>query len=81
MSRATEEALSALHGALAKSLTDKILNGEATAADLNVARAFLKDNNIDVAPSTAKVLPDLAKLLPFAVPADNPAAEIEAAGL
>lgn len=46
MSRATEDTLADLHAALAKTLADKIKEGTATAADLAVARAFLKENGI-----------------------------------
>jgi len=66
MSLAKKEALEALHGALAKSLAEKIKNGEATAADLSVARQFLKDNGIDAVPRSPSPLADLANALPFA---------------
>lgn len=39
--------LEALHGALAKTLADKITSGEATAAGMAVARQFLKDHGVD----------------------------------
>lgn len=65
MTKATTTALDDLHGALAKQLIDKIKTGEATAADLNVARQFLKDNGIDAVPREASPLTDLAKSLPF----------------
>ena len=39
--------LESLHGALAQDLLEKVQSGEATAADLSVARQFLKDNGID----------------------------------
>lgn len=69
MSKATQDILDALHGQLAKTLTDKIKNGEATAADLNVARQFLKDNGVDAVPREASPLAELAAALPF--PSDN----------
>lgn len=69
-SKATKEALDALHGALAKSLADKIAKGEATAADLAVARQFLKDNGVDAIPrDNDNALDKLRSSLPFATPA------------
>lgn len=46
-SRATEDVLALLHGAVAETLLDRIKSGEATAADINAAIKFLKDNGID----------------------------------
>lgn len=55
-----------MHEALAQSLLDRITDGTATAADLSVARQFLKDNNINCdgrnngkVKSIAESLPDL----------------------
>lgn len=42
-----EDVLQDLHTELAQKLLEKIQSGEATAADLSVARQFLKDNGID----------------------------------
>lgn len=67
--RASHDALDKLHGALAKALADKIADGSATAADLNVARQFLKDNGIDSIPTKESPLGDLIDKLPFADPA------------
>ena len=39
--------LKELHNELAKVLLDRVKNPDAKSADLNVARQFLKDNNID----------------------------------
>jgi len=39
--------LEELHNETAQVLLDRIKSGEATAADLSVARQFLKDNGID----------------------------------
>lgn len=47
MSKATEEALAALHGEMAKAMKKKLAEGEYTASDLNVIRQFLKDNKIE----------------------------------
>jgi len=63
--KAPKESLENLHGALAEALAAKIKSGDATAADLAVARQFLKDNGID---SIGEQNPDLGKLrdqLPF----------------
>jgi hypothetical protein len=73
---ASEEALELLHAALAKSLADKIAKGEATAADLNVARQFLKDNGIDAVPTKGSPIDSLRSSLPFPDP-DAIAAEGE----
>jgi len=67
-SKATQEALEGLHGALAELLTQRIREGSATAADLAVARQFLKDNGIDAIPKDGEPLGELVKSLPFASP-------------
>lgn len=59
--------LSKLHEMLAEELSRRILTGEATSADLNVARGFLKDNGIDAGLEQSEPLADLAKTLPFRV--------------
>lgn len=61
------ELLAELHKRLAEELLLKIQTGEATAAELSVARAFLKDNGIDSTLESSKPLSDLAKTLPFNV--------------
>jgi hypothetical protein len=63
--KASTNALEALHGALAKTLADKIKSGEATAADMAVARQFLKDNGVDAIPTKGSPLGELAESLPF----------------
>ena len=70
-SKATEDVLDALHGALAKELMRKVKSGEATAADLSVVRQFLKDNNIDAVPRDGSPLNDLVNELPFQ-PGEDP---------
>lgn len=50
MSKATEELLNALHGALASDLMKKIKEGTASAAELSTAVRFLKDNGITSLP-------------------------------
>lgn len=69
--RASEATFSALHEALARDLLKRIENGSATAADLNVARAFLKDNGIDAVPAPNSPVGDLVANLPFAATEDR----------
>jgi hypothetical protein len=54
-----------LHTGLAEDLLSKIESGEATAADLSVARQFLKDNGIDSLAFQASPLTRLATVLPY----------------
>lgn len=63
--RASEETFSALHEALAQDLLKRIKSGQATAADLNVARAFLKDNGVDAVPAPQSPIGTLMENLPF----------------
>ena len=51
MSKTTEKKLSNLHGKLTDVLLERIRDPEVKASDLNVARQFLKDNNIDCSPT------------------------------
>lgn len=51
--------------ALANDLLIRIESGTATAAELNVARQFLKDNGIDAVPTKDNGLEGLAQILPF----------------
>ena len=60
-----KETLQALHTELAKKLLARVKDGTATAADLSVARQFLKDNNIDAVPDEGTPLADLARSAPF----------------
>lgn len=63
--KAAIEQLENLHGALAEALANKISGGDFTAADLAVARQFLKDNGIDGIPTESNPLGKLASKLPF----------------
>lgn len=66
-----------MHTALTKALLGKIEDGTATAADLSVARALLKDNHITALPKAGTPLGSLTdsmthygddeNVLPFAV--------------
>ena len=60
-----KETMNQLHGLLAEELTNKIISGEATSAELSVARQFLKDNGIDGTIEQSDPLANLAKILPF----------------
>jgi hypothetical protein len=87
MSKATNEAMSALHGALAREFKDILENGKAVqdretgelvrltpdASTLNAVRQFLKDNNIQSAPGTNPELANLANRvnLPFPTQTDE----------
>ena len=75
MSKATEQELAALHGALARGLTDIVSNGAevatkegavrvtAPAAYFGAAVALLKNNNITADPTTDAGLKGLAEAL------------------
>ena len=60
----TNEVLSDLHSNLASALGDILNSGEATTADMNVIRQFLKDNQITAQPVEDTPFGDLAKSLP-----------------
>tara|TARA_Y100001972_G_C7426800_1_gene220105 strand:- start:257 stop:463 length:207 start_codon:yes stop_codon:yes gene_type:complete len=60
-----EKILTELHNAVAKELLDRVVSGDATSADLNVARGFLKDNGIDAGLDQSEPMANLAKSLPF----------------
>tara|TARA_Y100001938_G_scaffold150784_1_gene243431 strand:- start:560 stop:772 length:213 start_codon:yes stop_codon:yes gene_type:complete len=60
-----DKVLSNLHEAVAEELLRRVLSGEANAADLNVARGFLKDNGIDATADQSEPMANLAKSLPF----------------
>ena len=57
--------LSELHQELAKVLLERVKDPDAKSADLNVARQFLKDNNIDAVPVKGSPLEELINQLPF----------------
>ncbi len=76
-SKKTQQNLESIHDALTVALLERIRSGGATAADLNVARAFLKDNGVDVGnPATMQPLTEaLTDVLPFEAPDQKPAAK------
>jgi ABC-type Zn uptake system ZnuABC Zn-binding protein ZnuA len=61
----TKNKLENLHELLAQKLLDKLRDPEVKASDLNVARQFLKDNNIDCIPTENGTISKLAEELPF----------------
>lgn len=64
--KASIELLNELHNLTVKELIARIRSGEATSADLNVARAMLKDNGVEQAVVAGAPMADLAATLPFA---------------
>ena len=60
-----EELLGELHEAVIKDLLRRVHEGTATAADLGVARAILKDNHINALPTQENPLGKLLESLPF----------------
>lgn len=63
--RTSDDTFDLLHRALANDLVKRIEDGTATAADLNVARAFLKDNGISALATPGAPLGTLMQVLPF----------------
>lgn len=60
---ANETLLSKLHDLVTTDLIARITSGEATAADLAVARGLLKDNHITCVPSENSAIGELEKKL------------------
>ena len=60
--------LKELHAVLAEKLLKKVKDPDATASELNVARQFLRDNNIDCVPVEGSSLQKLVNELPFDIP-------------
>ncbi len=60
-----KDILENLHNGLANELLQRIASGEATSADLSVARQFLKDNGIDSYATPENPLGQLLNQLPF----------------
>lgn len=66
MSKANNDELSLLHSKLAEVLKEKLEDTEVSPAFLNVARQFLKDNNIDSVAENANPMDLLREAeLPF----------------
>ncbi len=60
-----DKKLEELHDILAMVLLEKIRDPEVKSADLNVARQFLKDNDITAIPTDNNALSQLLQDLPF----------------
>ena len=60
-----DDILKELHKSLAEELLTRIKSGEEKASILNVARQFLKDNNIEAIPVEDSPLKSLIDELPF----------------
>lgn len=67
MSNKTDQ-LDVLSRLMVEELIHKIRNGEATAADLSVARAVLKDNGVQFGDQKAEPIKSLTESLPFTSP-------------
>ena len=65
MSNSKELLMEKLHQELGETLLDRIRDPEAKSADLNVARQFLKDNDITAMPTDNNALSQLLQDLPF----------------
>lgn len=63
MSKATVDKLSDLHGVVADELKRRIVDEEATSADLSAAIKFLKDNNITASVEDNSQMKDLKEAL------------------
>ena len=62
--RASDDVLGALHELVAKELTNRILSGEATPADMNAAIKFLQNNGIEALPVEGSPLAGILSSLP-----------------
>ena len=61
----SDKKLKELHAILAEKLLEKIQDPDCTAGFLNVARQFLRDNNIDCVPVDGSPLQNLIDEMPF----------------
>lgn len=61
---ASEELLGLLHDVVAQDLIKRLSSGEATAAEINAAIKFLKDNGIEAVATENSKLKDLSNSLP-----------------
>ncbi len=68
MGKASEGALSDLHGVFALHCMERLKSGDCTASDMNVIRQFLKDNGINcIGPGSPEImeLSSLAEKIPL----------------
>jgi len=68
---AGQDELSSLHQVVAKSLKERILSGQATAADMQAAIKFLKDNGIDCMTGANEDVGSLAETMQFPYGGDD----------
>lgn len=59
MSKANQDELGELHGALARHFKQRLASGEITASELGVIRQFLKDNGIEALATKGSDMGDL----------------------
>ena len=64
----SDKKLKELHAVLAEKLLKLVKDPECKSSDLNIARQFLRDNNIDCVPVEGSSLQRLADELPFEIP-------------
>lgn len=64
MSAASKDIMDALHSIVAKELTKRIEDGEASAADISNAIKFLKDNGIEAVLGKGGSIDSLARQFP-----------------
>ena len=69
--RDREQKLENLFDIMLDALNAKIASGEATAAELNVARQLLASHNIGANPKAHDGMQELIKSLPFDAPEDD----------
>lgn len=60
-----EELLTQIWDLTAAGLIQRLTSGEATAQDLNIARQFLKDHNVNVDAPEESPLATISEILPF----------------
>ena len=64
----SDKKLKELHAVLAEKLLKLVKDPDVKSSELNVARQFLRDNNIDCVPVEGSSLQRLAEELPFEIP-------------
>ena len=64
----SDKKLKELHAVLAEKLLKLVKDPECKSSDLNIARQFLRDNNIDCIPVEGSSLQNLVDELPFDIP-------------
>ena len=64
----SDKKLKELHAVLAEKLLKLVKDPECKSSDLNIARQFLRDNNIDCVPVEGSPLQNLVDELPFDIP-------------